>query len=46
MGAFSDNCGAGMGMQFIAPVGAEDVLFQLAAQLEEHRPWFGRVADI
>jgi amidase len=30
------------GLQFIAPLGREDVLFQLAGQMEQARPWFGR----
>ena len=31
-----------MGSHFIAPMGREDMLFQLAAQLERARPWFHR----
>ncbi|MCC3154365.1 amidase family protein [Hymenobacter sp. BT770] len=30
------------GVQFIAPLGAEDVLFRLAGQLEQAQPWFAR----
>ncbi len=30
------------GVQFIAKFGAEDVLFQLAGQLEQARPWFAK----
>ncbi|SEU03055.1 amidase [Hymenobacter actinosclerus] len=30
------------GVQFVAPLGAEDVLFRVAGQLEQARPWFGR----
>ena len=30
------------GVQFIAPLGAEDVLFRVAGQLELARPWFGK----
>lgn len=32
--------GLPLGCQFIAPFGAEDVLFRLAGQLERARPWF------
>lgn len=35
-----------IGAQFIAPVGAEGLLFQLATQLEEANPWFERTANI
>lgn len=35
-----------VGVQFIAPFGAEDLLFQMAIQLEEANPWFQRVANI
>ena len=28
------------GVQFMAPLGAEEVLFCLAGQLEQARPWF------
>jgi amidase len=28
------------GVQFVAPLGAEDVLFRVAGQLEQARPWF------
>ncbi|SDY19430.1 amidase [Hymenobacter psychrophilus] len=30
------------GVQFVAPMGAEDVLFRVAGQLEQARPWFGK----
>ena len=35
-----------VGVQFIAPNGREDVLFQLAAQLERARPWMGRRPEV
>ena len=35
--------GLPLGLQFVAPFGQEDLLLQLAAQLEQARPWFGRM---
>jgi len=35
--------GLPLGVQFVAPFGREDVLLQLAAQLEQARPWFSRL---
>jgi amidase len=35
--------GLPLGVQFVAPFGREDRLLQLARQLEQVRPWFGRV---
>ncbi|HEY8973321.1 MAG TPA: amidase [Burkholderiaceae bacterium] len=35
--------GLPLGVQFVAPFGREDRLLQLAAQLEQARPWFGRL---
>jgi amidase len=37
--------GLPLGVQFIAPVGREDRLLQLAAQLEQARPWFRRLPE-
>jgi amidase len=34
--------GLPVGVQCIAPIGREDLLFGLAGQLEQARPWFGR----
>ncbi|MBA2538071.1 MAG: amidase, partial [Deltaproteobacteria bacterium] len=38
--------GLPIGVQFMAPLGDEATLFQLAAQLEKARPWVGRIPPI
>jgi amidase len=38
--------GLPIGLQFVARMGAESTLFQLAGQLERARPWFNRIAPI
>ena len=35
-----------LGSQFIAPFGREDVLLQLAAQLEQTQPWAAKYKGI
>jgi amidase len=34
------------GVQFIAPLGDEATLFQLAGQLEQARPWFSKTPPV
>lgn len=36
------ECDIPVGVQFIAPNGREDLLFQLAGQLEQSAPWFNK----
>jgi amidase len=38
--------GLPIGLQFVASMGAEGTLFQLAGQLEKARPWFGKTPPI
>ncbi|MBW8898002.1 MAG: amidase [Massilia sp.] len=38
--------GLPLGVQFTGPFGSEDRLLQLARQLEDVQPWFGRMAEM
>jgi amidase len=38
--------GLPIGVQLVAPLGREDVLLRVAAQLEQARPWADRVPDV
>lgn len=38
--------GLPLGVQFVGPFGSEDRLLQLAHQLEQAQPWFGRLAGL
>ena len=38
--------GLPIGVQLVAPCGREDVLIRVAAQLEQARPWAGRVPPL
>jgi amidase len=40
------DAGLPVGVQLVARLGAEDVLFRLAGQLERARPWFGRLPPL
>ena len=40
------RAGLPIGLQFVARMGGEATLFQLAGQLEQARPWFDRVAPL
>jgi amidase len=43
---YESRDGLPMGVQFVAAPWREDVLVRLAAQLEQARPWLGRVPKV
>ncbi len=43
---YLDESGLPLGIQFAAAAGAEETLFQLAAQLENALPWFDKIPNL
>ena len=40
------TAGLPLGVQLVGPLGADGLLLQVAAQLEEAQPWFHRYAEL